>query len=190
MTVTRFRGIFVAVVLALGLGACCFGGGHGLGADAGSAAPVFDPAHAGEGVLPTPAPSFAGVEAPYPNPLAPRGTQGAIVRSGSATARTVSGNLPGVAVGTICSYTEFRIVGSDYDCRWNVSCGGYVLYGLGTGGYQHCEDPTWPPGTLMFDPNTSRIDTDPSFIFNSGGLSVSDDAAGRLGAFTVTLTVP
>ncbi len=185
---TRSRGLLVATALGLTLSACCFGGRAGAGADAGPVA--FDPAHSGEGVLPTPAPSFAGVDAPYPVPGAARGTQGAIVRSGSATAHVVSGNLPGVAPGTICSYTEFRIVGSTLDCRWNVTCGGYVLYGLGTGGYQRCEDPSWPAGTLMFDPNTSQIDTDPSFIFNSGGLSVSDDAAGRLGAFTVTLTVP
>jgi hypothetical protein len=169
---------------------CCFGGGHGLGADAGSAPAPFDPAHAGEGSLPTPAVSFAGVQPPYPDPLAARGTEGAIVRSGTATVRTVSGNLPGVATGTVCSYVEFRHLNSEYECRWNVSCLGYVLYGLGTGGYQHCEDPSWQPGTLMFDPNTSRIDTDPSFIFNAGGLSVTDDAAGALGAFTVTLGVP
>lgn len=190
MHVTRTSRICVLAALALAAGGCCFGAGTHGGADSGPTTAPFDPAHAGEGQLPNPLPSFAGVEAPYPDPLAPRGTQGAIVRSGSATVRTVNGNLPGVAVGTICSYTEYRIVGSTLDCRWNVSCGGYVLYGLGTGGYQHCEDPTWPLGTLMFDPNTSRIDTDPSFIFNTSGLSVSDDAAGRLGAFTVTLGVP
>ncbi|MFO0684679.1 MAG: hypothetical protein U0234_21665 [Sandaracinus sp.] len=183
----------VLVLLALGLGACCFGGRSGTATttDPGTpTTPAYDPATHGEGQLPTPPVLFAGVEAPYPDPLAARGTQGAIVRSGTATAQTVSGALTGVAQGTTCSYVEYRIVGSDYDCRWNVTCGGFVLYGLGTGGYQHCEDPTWPAGTLMFDPNTSRIDTDPSFIFNANGLSVSDDAAGRLGAFTVTMTVP
>ncbi len=184
------RGGWTIGALALGLSACCFGG-HAGGADTGPAVAAFDPTHAGEGVLPTPALSFAGVDAPYPDPLAARGTQGAIVRSSSATVRTISGNLPGVAVGSQCSYAEYRIVnGGTLDCRWNVSCGGYVLYGLANGGYQRCEDPTWPAGTLMFDPNTSRIDTDPSFIFNTQGLSVSDDAAGRLGAFTVTLGVP
>lgn len=187
MRLTRSPHTLIAIGAALALDACCFGG-HAVSPDAGPVA--IDPAHAGEGRMPIPAILFAGVEAPYPNPQAPRGTQGAIVRSGSATARTVSGNLPGVAVGTVCSYVEFRILDSTLDCRWNVTCGGYVLYGLGTGGYQRCEDPTWPAGTLMFDPNTSRIDTDPSFIFNANGLSVSDDAAGRLGAFTVTLGVP
>lgn len=190
MFARRQCSVSIPVLAALVLGGCCFAGRGAGGADAAASAPAFDPAHAGEGALPTPALSFAGVDPPYPDPLAARGTQGAIVRSGSATVRTISGNLPGVTTGTVCSYAEYRIVGSTLDCRWNVSCGGYVLYGLATGGYQHCEDPTWPPGTLMFDPNTSRIDTDPSFIFNAGGLSVSDDAAGRLGAFTVTLGVP
>lgn len=179
------------LLLVLALAGCCFGGRGVGGADGGGGGgAAYDPATHGEGQLPTPALSFAGVDPPYPDPLAARGTQGAIVRSGSATVRTLSGNLPGVAVGSQCSYAEYRIVGSDYDCRWNVSCGGYVLYGLSTGGYQRCEDPTWPAGTLMFDPNTSRVDTDPSFIFNAQGLSVSDDALGRLGAFTVTLGVP
>lgn len=182
----------VLVCLALGLGACCFGGRSTDPSATTTTTPTaaYDPATHGEGQLPTPAVLFAGVEAPYPDPLAARGTQGAIVRSGTATAQTVSGTLAGVAQGTTCSYVEYRIVDSTYDCRWNVTCGGYVLYGLGTGGYQHCEDATWPAGTLMFDPNTSSIDTDPSFIFNTNGLSVSDDAGGRLGAFTVTMTVP
>jgi hypothetical protein len=175
------------VLAATLVGGCCFGS-HAATPDAGPIA--VDPAHAGEGVMPTPAILFAGVEAPYPNPQAPRGTQGAIVRSGSATVRTMSGTLPGVAQGTVCSYVEYRIVGAGLDCRWNVTCGSYVLYGLGTGGYGHCDDPTWPAGTLMMDVSTSRIDNDPSFIFNASGLSVSDDAVGRLGAFTVTMGVP
>jgi len=184
------RTLCVITALTFGLGACCFGGRSGTPPPS-TTAPTFDPAHAGEGVLPTPALSFAGVDPPYPDPLAARGTQGAIVRSGTATVRTVYGNLAGVVVGSQCSYAEYRIVGAgDLDCRWNVTCGGFVLYGLSTGGYQRCEDPAWPVGTLMFDPNTSRIDTDPSFIFNTAGLSVSDDAAGRLGAFTVTMGVP
>lgn len=192
MHATRSSSFWLGALLSMALTGCCFGGAHeGGGTSTTEPAPAaFDPATAGEGQLPTPALTFAGVEAPYPDPAAPRGTQGAIVRSGSATVTTVAGTLAGVSVGTVCSYAEYRIVGSSYDCRWNVSCAGNVLYGLGTGGYQHCEDATWPAGTLMFDPNTSRIDTDPSFIFNANGLSVSDDAAGRLGAFTVTLSVP
>jgi hypothetical protein len=181
-------GSFVALAAIAVLGGCCFGS-HAGPADAGPVA--FDPTHAGEGQMPTPAILFAGVESPYPNPQAPRGTQGAIVRSGSATVRTVSGNLPGVTAGSACSYVEFRNVGDPrLDCRWNVTCGSYVLYGLGTGGYGPCEDRSWAAGTLAMDVSTSRVDTDPSIVFNTNGLSVSDDAAGRLGAFTVTMGVP
>ena len=144
----------------------------------------------GEGALPTPQPLFAGVEPPYPLPGAAVGTEGYIRRAGSATAQIVSG-LTGVTQGTQCSYTQYQITHAGaLDCRWNVTCGGYVLYGLGTSGYQHCSDPTWPPGTLMFDPDTSGRDTDPMFIFNAGGISIGDDAAGRNGTFSATLTVP
>jgi hypothetical protein len=176
-------------LLGLALGACCFGGAHGA-ADTGPAA--FDPASAGQGQLPTPPPLFAGVDPPYPNPLAARGTEGAIVRSGTATVQTISGNLPGVAVGTVCSYTEFVHVGTTVDCRWNLTCAGFVLYGLGTGGYGRCEDPSWSAGVLALDTRNSSAEYhgDPSFVFNGTTISVSDDVGGRLGAFTVTLGVP
>jgi hypothetical protein len=182
------------VALAFASSGCCFGN-HAAPAssavDPGTATTgtVAPPPATGPLGLPNPPPLFAGVEPPYPDPLAARGTHGAIVRAGAATVSAVTGTLAGVATGTVCSYTEWRVVGdSTWDCRWNVTCGSNVLYGLGTGGYQHCEDSTWPAGTVMFDPNTSAQDNDPSFTFVGNQLIVSDDMTGRLGTFSVTLT--
>jgi hypothetical protein len=175
----------LSLVLAVLAPGCCFGGGAGA-IDSGPAAPVIP---LGNGVLPTPPPLFAGVEAPYPVVGAPEGTEGYIVRSGSATAQVVSG-LPGVSQGTQCSYTQYRTSDPTINCRWNVTCGGYVLYGLARAGYQTCTNATWPAGTLMFDPQTSSRDGDPMFIFNSTGISIGDDGSGRIGTFSATLTVP
>ncbi len=181
--------IAVAALLSIVFPGCCFGNTSGTGG--GTTEPIAAaPVPLGNGVLPTPPPLFAGVDAPYPLPGAAPGVEGYILRSGSATAQVVSG-LPGVTQGTQCSYTQYQITHiATLDCRWNVTCGGYVLYGLGTSGYQHQTDPTWPAGTLMFDPQTSARDTDPMFIFNSSGISIGDDASGRNGAFSATLTVP
>jgi hypothetical protein len=181
----------VLVAVAILFPGCCMGGSSGPTTQQ-TAPPLAVPAAVpmGSGVLPNPPPLFAGVDAPYPIPGAAPGVEGYILRSGSATAQIVSG-LAGVTQGTQCSYTQYQITHSTtLDCRWNVTCGGYVLYGLGNGGYQRCNDPMWPAGTLMFDPNTSGADTDPMFIFNAGGISIGDDALGRNGAFSATLTVP
>jgi hypothetical protein len=179
------------VLLALSLSApgCCFGGsgGNTTATPPPVVAPVAIPT--GAGVLPTPQPLFAGVDAPYPIPGAAVGVEGYILRSGSATVQSVSG-LAGVTVGSQCSYTQYQITSSTLDCRWNVTCGGYVVYGLGTGGYQRCQDPAWPAGTLMFDPNTSISDQDPSFSFNASTISINDDLSGRNGTYSLTLTVP
>ena len=121
----------------------------------------------------------------------PAGAQGEILTSGTATVRIATGALPGVAAGTVCSYAQFRVdpATHGFDCRWNVTCGSSVVYGLGTAGYQTCSDPAWPPGVLMMDPNMTGSDGDPMFIFNAGGMTVGDDT-GPLGAFSLTLTVP
>lgn len=178
------------VVLALAFPGCCFGGSSGTTTQTPPPVVAPPPIPMGSGVLPTPQPLFAGVEAPYPLPGAPVGAEGYILRSGSATVQTVSG-LTGVTQGSQCSYTQYQSRNSgDLDCRWNVTCGGYVVYGLGTSGYQHCQDPTWPTGTLMFDANTTITDTDPSFVFNGASISINDDLSGRNGAFSVTLSVP
>lgn len=144
----------------------------------------------GAGVLPTVPLVWTGVNGPQAIPGAPAGSVGEIRTSGTATVRLATGSLPGVSSGTVCSYVQFRVTSAGgFDCRWNVTCGPNVVYGLGDGGYQYCQDPTWPPGVLMMDPNMSSVDTDPMFIFNPGGVSISDDA-GPYGAFNLTMTVP
>ncbi len=185
-----------ALALALSVLAssgCCFGGSSSSTATTTDPPPVVSPpappVPLGSGVLPTPPPLFAGVDAPYPIPGASPGIEGYIIRSGSATVTTVSG-LAGVTQGSSCSYTQYQITSSTLDCRWNVTCGSFVVYGLGTSGYQHCTDRAWPAGTLMFDPNTSSNDTDPSFTFDGHNIAISDDLVGRNGAFSVTMTVP
>lgn len=144
----------------------------------------------GAGVLPTPALSFTGVVGPMPTPGVPVGTPGDIVTSGTATVRIATGALPGVASGTVCSYAQFRVpAGGPFDCRWNVTCGTSVVYGLGEAGYQVCTNASWPPGTLMVDTSMTAADGDPMFIFNGGGLTIGDDT-GPLGAYNLTMTVP
>lgn len=145
----------------------------------------------GAGALPTPPLVYTGVVGPQPTPGASPGSEGEILTSGTATVRLATGSLPGVAAGTQCSYAQFRVdpATHGFDCRWNVTCGANVVYGLGEAGYQVCTNPAWPPGVLMMDPNMTGNDGDPMFIFNAGGLTVGDDT-GPLGAFTLTLTVP
>jgi hypothetical protein len=144
----------------------------------------------GAGVLPAVPLVWAGVNGPQPMPGAPAGIAGEIRTSGTATVRLATGSLPGVSSGTVCAYVQFRVTSpGGFDCRWNVTCGNTVVYGLGDGGYQYCTDPAWPPGVLMMDPNMTSSDSDPMFIFNPGGISLSDDT-GPYGPFNLTLTVP
>jgi hypothetical protein len=202
----------VAVLTALLGAGCCMGGATPLAPAPVTPPPVpsmpvlppgmppmpgmpgMPPAGAalpGAGMLPTPALSFVGVDGPMPVPGLPAGTPGAIRTSGTATVAIASGSLPGVTSGTVCSYVQYEVdaAATGFPCRWNVTCGTSVVYGLGGGGYQVCTSPAWPPGVLMMDPNMSSSDSDPMFIFNAGGITVGDDT-GPLGAFTLTMTHP
>lgn len=140
--------------------------------------------------LPTdPTPSFAGVEGPLPMPGTPFGMPGALARSGSATVTTSSGNL-GIPVGTRCAYVQWRTDPAihGFDCRWNVTCAGYVLYGTNTSGYEYCTRPEWPAGTIMLDEGTEAMNGDALFRWDAAGMSLGDDPSGDLGAWAVTLT--
>jgi len=120
----------------------------------------------------------------------PPGSPGEILTSGTATVRIASGSLPGVASGTVCSYAQFRVDPSvsSFECRWNVTCGSSVVYGMGEAGFQPaCAQPM--PGVFAMDSAMTSSDGDGMFIFNSGGMTIGDDS-GPLGAFTLTLTVP
>lgn len=118
------------------------------------------------------------------------GAPGTVLRTGNATVALASGNLPGVTPGSTCSYTQTAVDPAQYgfDCRWQVVCGGAIVYGDGDGGFNPCSDPSWPPGTLVADTGTSSSDGDPSFVLNAGGMTVRDDAQGARGAFQITAT--
>jgi hypothetical protein len=125
--------------------------------------------------------------APEVAPEAPVGTP---MRSGTATVQLVSGNLPGVTPGTVCSFTQFAVDSSSgFDCRWQVICAGLTVYGEGAGGFNRCADPSWPAGTQVADLATSSSDRDPSFVINAGGMMVRDDAQGSRGEFQITATL-
>jgi hypothetical protein len=197
-----------AVPFALG---CCFGGGVPT-APVPTVAPVVPappmvppvvmpgmpgmpgmPASVlpGAGALPTSPPlTFAGVTGPLPMIGVPAGTPGEILTSGTATVRIASGSLPGVASGTVCSYAQFRVDPAvhTFECRWNVTCGNSVVYGMGDAGFQPACAQTLP-GVFVMDSAMTSSDGDGMFIFNSGGMTIGDDS-GPLGAFTLTLTVP
>jgi hypothetical protein len=131
-------------------------------------------------------------------PIGPGGAGGAagtpadgpVLVTGTATVAMVTGNLPGVTAGTVCTYTQMAVVPPGaFDCRWRVECGGTVVYGEGGGGFNPCRDPSWPPGVLVADSNTESNDGDPSLIINPGGMSVRSDAQGSHGEITITATL-
>lgn len=111
-----------------------------------------------------------------------------VLREGVATVAIATGNLPGVAQGTVCNWQQTTAdPTSGYDCRWRLACAGQVLYGDGEGGYAPCSDPSWPPGTFVADMGTTAQDRDPSFMFAVGSMTVRDDETGARGAYSVTL---
>jgi hypothetical protein len=72
-----------------------------------------------------------------------------------------------------------------------VRCGDNVVYGGGTSGFFPCAFSTQPPAVLGSDEQTSSGDQDGAFELDTGvgRLSVSDDAAGRLGAFMISARI-
>jgi hypothetical protein len=133
----------------------------------------------------------------YPPPFSPTGAAGALM-SGTATVASVTGAIPGVSPGSNCTYAQTRVPplpgtlpGSMLDCQWLVTCGGTDVYGGAIGGgYQPCSDPTWPTGTYAMDTDTESGDADPTFVFVSTRITISDDSSGNYGTFTLTLDTP
>jgi hypothetical protein len=118
---------------------------------------------------------------------------GSLLLTGTASVSSVTGSVPGVSVGTACTYTQTRVVATGgpgvLDCRWQVTCGGTDLYGgASAGGYQPCSDASWAAGTLAMDSATTTADSNATFLFSGTMMTIGDDASGAWGAFTVTLT--
>ncbi len=128
------------------------------------------------------------MNAPPPPVAAGGGAPGAVLRQGTATVLAMMGNVPGVATGTVCTYVQMAAPPtSGFDCRWQVTCAGQVVYGAGEGGFNPCTDANWPPGALAADMNTTSGDQDPSFVFMPGSMTIRDDASGTYGAIAITL---
>lgn len=142
--------------------------------------PAIQPSTMGSGVVP-----------PIGGPTLGGGrTPGTVLVTGVATVALVTGNVPGVTAGSTCTYTQSVSENpAPLDCRWRVECSGVVVYGDGDGGYAPCSDPSWPPGTLVADIQTTSGDRDASLIINPGGMSARDDATGPRGEYSVTCTM-
>lgn len=113
---------------------------------------------------------------------------GSIVVSGTVTSAT---GLAAVAPGTPCSFSvEQRDSGT---CKASVICGGTTLYGSSAdNGFFPCSSfSTSPAGVVGADGNTTSGDNDPAFSIDTtvGTFTVSDDATGSLGAFSVTARI-
>lgn len=119
--------------------------------------------------------------------MRPRGEQA--LRSGRATVTAMTGTVPGVAIGTGCTFQQVAVPPQEgLDCRWEVACGGVVLYGADDSGYNPSSSSSWPAGTLVSDASTTGEDGDPSIVFAPGVITIRDDASGPFGELTVTLT--
>ncbi len=119
------------------------------------------------------------------------------VDSHSATVSSITGAIPGVSPGSTCTYTQTRVSavagtsGGTLDCQWHIRCGGTDVYGGAIGGgYQACSDTTWAPGTYAMDTSTESSDSDPTCVFVGTRITISDDATGAYGVFTLVLDAP
>lgn len=115
---------------------------------------------------------------------------GSTLRSGVLTVSTSDTTV--APVGSVCTYSEVSVAPTSggHDVRWTITCGTTIVYGAGNGGYGRSTDPSWPPGTLAYDLETTEVDTDPSFEWSSTRVRVEDDATGSLGALTIEFVLP
>jgi hypothetical protein len=126
-------------------------------------------------------------------PTAPRPTNTSPITI-TAQVTAITGN-PGVSPGTQCVFVVEQHDQSDrpagYWCRANVMCGLTLLYGGGTSGYFPCTVFDSPRAVVGIDGDTTSSDTDGSLELDTraGRLRVTDDASGRLGAFSVDAQV-
>ena len=137
-------------------------------------------------IVPGPAPGGPQMPPPPSVPTAPRIVNG--------TVTTVDGSSP-VAVGATCNFNVRRQPRPDlpvgYWCNAQIVCGGTLLYGGPNAGYFPCTVGDSPPSVVGSDPETTASDTDASMELNTtaGTLSISDDATGVHGAYTLTARI-
>lgn len=118
------------------------------------------------------------------------GTPGTPIRSGVLTVATTTSGI--VSVGDGCTYSLVHVppTSDGHDARWTITCSTQILYGAGNTGYGHTTDPSWPPGTLAFDVETTETDTDPAFEWTATQVRLRDDATGPFGAYEITFNLP
>ena len=110
------------------------------------------------------------------------------LQTGRARVTQLTGSVPGVSVGTLCSYRQIAVpTDGPLSSRWEVSCGTTYLYGGGTAGYNPRSDPSWPPGVLADDTGTTGEDGDAAMHVEGGQIVVRDDDRGHHRAFEATL---
>lgn len=97
----------------------------------------------------------------------------AVVRTG--TASKLEGT-PGVTPGAQCTVDVSPVTSGDQNCRVRVRCGGKLLYGDGTSGYNKCTVKEGRIGRLS-DPRPSSQDSDPilDMDLSENTVVVSDD---------------
>lgn len=149
----------------------------------------------------------AGTPAPYDLGIStnaavtPTTMLGMPVGSGTVVAGTplrsgvlsvTSASTAPVSVGDTCTYSEVSIppTSAGHDARWTITCGTQILYGAGNTGYGRTSDPSWPPGTLAFDAETTEVDTDPALEWTATEIRLRDDATGPFGAYEIGFSVP
>lgn len=92
-----------------------------------------------------------------------------------------SSGLNAPAVGEPCSIEQDMT--NPASTRWRVTCGARVFYN----GALPPNDPSWPTGTIAYDATMSSGDQTPTFIWNTEGILLRDDAAGALGELEIHL---
>lgn len=124
---------------------------------------------------------------------APLLTEGTVLRHGNFSVLSSTGPAA-VAPGSLCEYVEVSHAArtGDVNVRWRVVCSGRTIYGdgssEGSAGFSYSSHPDWPAGTTIRDAETSAVDSDPAFVWDTTGIRISDDAAGYGGAHETVLT--
>lgn len=111
----------------------------------------------------------------------------------TATITSASG-LPNLGVGSQCVASVGRADRPDgtFWCNAQVLCGGTLVYGGATAGYFPCTIFSGDPwGVSGSEDQTTSVDQDPAFRIDTraGILEARDDAAGALGAYSVTTRI-
>jgi hypothetical protein len=110
-----------------------------------------------------------------------------------ATVTSVTGAAP-VSPGSACDFAVSRAPRGDgtFWCNAQVTCGGQLLYGGPNAGFFDCTLYDQPTRHVVGgEGNTTQHDGDAAMQLDTlqGILTVTDDAMGRFGAFSVTAAV-